>query len=61
LSTVEALRAATIEKTFGFKDRGTVEAGMRADLVLVEGDPVKDVAAVRNVKRVWCGGIEVER
>jgi imidazolonepropionase-like amidohydrolase len=63
LSTVEALRAATIEtaKAFGFKDRGAVEPGMKADLVLVEGDPVENISTLRNVRKVWCGGLEVQR
>jgi imidazolonepropionase-like amidohydrolase len=60
-STVEALRAATVEtaKHFGFQDRGVIESGKRADLVLIEGDPIEDVTTVRSVQRVWCGGIEV--
>lgn len=63
LSTVEALRAATVEtaKHFGFQDRGVIEPGRRADLVLIKGDPIENIAAVRNVQRVWCGGIEVGR
>ena len=63
LSTVEVLRAATAEtaKHFGFQDRGIIEPGKRADLVLIEGDPTEDIAAVRSVQRVWCGGIEVVR
>ena len=61
LSPVEALRAATVEtaKHLGFKDRGAIEAGMRADLVLVDEDPIEDISAMRNIQRVWCGGVEV--
>jgi imidazolonepropionase-like amidohydrolase len=37
-------------------DVGTIAAGKLADLVLVEGDPVADIRAVRNVRRVYLGG-----
>ncbi|KAF2475643.1 putative hydrolase [Lindgomyces ingoldianus] len=62
LSSVEALRAATVEpaRVWGLEDRGVVKVGMRADLVLVKGDPVRDVRESRNVKKVWIGGVEVE-
>ena len=60
LSTVDALRAATSlpARHFGLTDRGAVEPGLRADLILVEGDPLEDIRATRNVRRVWCGGTE---
>jgi imidazolonepropionase-like amidohydrolase len=63
LSTVDALRAATClpAKYFGLNDRGVVEAGKRADLVLVSGDPIKDIRETRSIQRVWCGGIEFQR
>ena len=37
-------------------DFGTVEAGRRADLILLDGDPLKDVAAVRRRAGVMVGG-----
>ena len=60
LSTIDALRAATVlpAQHFGLTDRGVVAPGRRADLVLVDGDPVHDIRAVRSISRVWCGGIE---
>ncbi|RDI44468.1 amidohydrolase family protein [Nocardia mexicana] len=59
LSTVEALNAATAlpARHFGLADRGVIAPGGRADLVLVEGDPVADIAATRAIRRVWCGGV----
>jgi imidazolonepropionase-like amidohydrolase len=60
LSTVDALRAATVlpARHFGLTDRGVVAPGMRADLVLLAGDPLADIRATRTVRRVWCAGRE---
>lgn len=60
LSTVEALRAATVlpAQHFGLTDRGVIEPGRRADLVLIDGDPIADIRATRQIRRVWCGGVE---
>ena len=61
LSNLDALRAATSlpAKYFGLNDRGIIEPGRRADLVLLSGDPLKDIHQTRSIRRVWCGGIEV--
>lgn len=59
LSPIEAITAGTLTNAqfFGIEDRlGTVEAGKLADLILVEGDPSKDVTAMRNVKHVMLNG-----
>ncbi|PNY26742.1 Adenine deaminase [Tolypocladium capitatum] len=60
LSTVDVLRAATAlpAKHFALSDRGVVEPGKRADLLLLRDDPIKDIRATRSIQRVWCGGIE---
>jgi imidazolonepropionase-like amidohydrolase len=60
LSTVEALRAATVlpAQYFGLHDRGVIQPGRRADLVLVDGDPIADIRATRQIRRVWCAGVE---
>jgi imidazolonepropionase-like amidohydrolase len=63
LENVDALRAATSLPAEYFPmigDRGVIAAGKRADLVLVEGNPVLDIKAVREVRRVWVGGVEVD-
>ncbi|KAK7180510.1 hypothetical protein DPSP01_006111 [Paraphaeosphaeria sporulosa] len=63
MSPLEALLAATVKpaRAFGLWDRGTIQAGMRADLVLVGGDPLADIGNTRDIKRVWIGGVEVGR
>jgi imidazolonepropionase-like amidohydrolase len=61
LNRVDALRAATTRpaRYFGLPDRGVIEPGRRADLVLVDGDPVHDIKATQAIRRIWCGGVEV--
>ncbi|MFD2415080.1 amidohydrolase family protein [Amycolatopsis pigmentata] len=61
MTPAEILRAATVlpARAFGLTDRGAVRPGLRADLVLVEGDPVDDISATRAIRAVWCAGEEV--
>jgi imidazolonepropionase-like amidohydrolase len=63
LTPVEALTAATASpaKIFHLKDRGRVAPGLRADLVLVNGDPTTDILATRDIAAVWKGGVAVTR
>lgn len=58
LSPSEALTAATFTpaREFGLHDRGRVAKGLRADLVLVKGDPTADIRALHNIQGVWVGG-----
>lgn len=62
LSTLEVIQAATIENArfLRIDERlGSIEEGKIADLILVEGDPSKDIQAMRNVKRVMLNGVWV--
>jgi imidazolonepropionase-like amidohydrolase len=63
LTPVQALTAATksTADTFQLKDRGRIVPGRRADLLLVRGDPTRDITATRDILHVWRSGVEVER
>lgn len=58
LTAVEALNAATAlpAEIFGLKDRGCIQAGRKADVILVQGDPTKDVTQSLNVVTIWKDG-----
>jgi imidazolonepropionase-like amidohydrolase len=58
-----ALAAATSApaRAFGLTDRGRIAPGLRADLVLVEGDPRQDIRATRAIATIWKNGRRVDR
>ncbi|KAF7563316.1 hypothetical protein G7046_g819 [Stylonectria norvegica] len=63
LSNMDALRAATFVPASVFKmlrDRGALQPGCRADMILLDGDPLVDITATRRIRKVWIQGIEVE-
>jgi len=58
-SPIEAIRAATgTAAGFLFKsdELGTLRSGLKADLVVLKGNPHRDISAVRGVERVMVGG-----
>ena len=63
LTRLEALAATTFETaaTFGLTDRGRIAPGLRADLVLVDGDPTVDITATRKIVGVWKQGKRIDR
>ena len=46
---------------FGLADRGRIAPGLRADLVLVDGDPTRDITQTRAIAGVWKRGVAVDR
>ena len=58
-----AIAAATsaTARAFRMNDRGHIRTGMRADMLLVEGDPSKDIRATRNIVAIWKRGVLVGR
>jgi imidazolonepropionase-like amidohydrolase len=59
MTPLDAIRSATIvpARAMGLeRELGTVEAGKRADLILVRGNPLKDIRALRQVTRVITAG-----
>jgi imidazolonepropionase-like amidohydrolase len=60
LSPLEAITAGTLHNAqfFGIEGRlGSIEPGKLADLVLIEGDPARDIGAMNNVRRVMLNGL----
>lgn len=63
LTPTQALVAATsgAADAFHLADRGRIRAGLRADLVLVDGDPTEDILVSRKISRVWVAGTPIDR
>jgi imidazolonepropionase-like amidohydrolase len=59
LSPMDAIRAATAvpARVMGLaSDSGTIAAGLRADLIVVEGNPLERISDIRNVALVSANG-----
>ena len=59
MTPLEAIQSATIVSARAMKldaELGTVEAGKRADLILVDGNPAADIHDIRKVTQVITGG-----
>lgn len=63
LSPMQALTAATSlpAKRFNIKDRGRIATGLRADLLLVDGNPLADITATRAIHAAWKNGYAIRR
>ena len=61
LAPLAVLRQVTSgnARIFGLADRGSIRPGLLADLAAVQGDPTRDVTALRRVRWVMKGGVEM--
>jgi imidazolonepropionase-like amidohydrolase len=61
LTPTEALKSATsnVADAYNLGDRGRIAVGLRADLVLINGDPTKDISALANIETVLQGGEQI--
>ena len=59
IPAAEVLKIATVngaKYTGTLDDRGSVEHGKLADLILIDGDPVKNISDIRKISLVMKGG-----
>jgi imidazolonepropionase-like amidohydrolase len=63
MSPLQALASATSvpAHVFRLSDRGAIAAGMRADLLMVRGDPTTHIQDARRIVHIWKAGAEVNR
>lgn len=63
LTPVQALVATTSAPadSFRLRDRGRIAPGLRADLLLVDGDLSTDIRATRNILAIWKAGVMFDR
>jgi imidazolonepropionase-like amidohydrolase len=60
---LEALRSATSvpSRRLELSDRGRIEEGLKADLVLIKGDPTSSIDDVTDIVHVWRNGERLTR
>lgn len=58
LSPLEALRTATgnAAKSFQLKETGQLRENGPANALLIQGNPMQDIKAIRNIEKVWKNG-----
>jgi len=61
LTPIESLKTATSSpaKVFNLTKIGTIESGKLANLILIDGDPTKDITDIRKINGVWQKGTKI--
>ncbi|MFI5129371.1 MAG: amidohydrolase family protein [Chitinophagales bacterium] len=59
LTPYEALKTGTVNvaKFYGQNDQGTIRKDSRSDLILLNGNPLKDISQTRNISGVMLGNL----
>jgi imidazolonepropionase-like amidohydrolase len=62
MTSEDALKTATINpaKAYKLKDKGVIKEGLSADFVLINGDIIKDIQQLNNIKNIWKRGIKIK-
>lgn len=57
----EAIQAATAgaAKLYRLYDRGSISTGMRADLLLLNSNPIENITNTLDINAAWVGGIQI--
>ncbi|WP_217570492.1 amidohydrolase family protein [Streptomyces sp. GbtcB7] len=63
MPALAAIRAATLlpAQLLGLADRGSITPGKRADLLVLDADPLEDIAHTRRISQVIIGGVPIDR
>jgi imidazolonepropionase-like amidohydrolase len=64
LTSAQVLASATVDAARCMKagDKiGTLAAGRYADFVVLDGDPLEDIANLHKINSVWIAGNRIER
>lgn len=60
VKNIDVLKGATSNaaNAYNLLDRGAIAPGLRADLVLINGNPLEDMKQIDNIEKVWVAGEE---
>jgi imidazolonepropionase-like amidohydrolase len=63
MPALAAITSATLlpARMLGLADRGSLEVGKRADLLVLDGDPLDDISNTRKISSVYIAGTKIDR